>query len=480
VATAQVEVWVSACKGSIEQVGRSVDTTLMDAAIGRMMLYRRRAVVASIIDEFFRRTGSRFLPYLEGGVPSAPTCPADELAIAIRAGNVVAGGAPPALLFERALLAEGDGRLGDAQTDLQRVLADYPGFVPAAIAAGRVALATSAPGLVIRSLAAVEREIVHTREGSGVLGDALRQIGMHEAASHYDLAMLTCRGGYDSRGNDCIPVDASGKIANDDRMPQIFYFESQPDGAIICNGRGVYYRMNSLLSRAALAVVQGQTVAGFRSLGVGQNPAQTHVLRERFNAAVARAMLLLHDYPVLAIGARLLRRISVPLRRLFRRIRVAALVAFLEIVPRVAVFASRTYRRLPVPMRLRANRYLLNEMRIQLARRRFAIAPLLVRAKEAGLSEITGQGARGLARTRYESGIARIFGVQMSAAGGVVGHQGGPFQPTAQSGQIAAPATASGPQSPEAAALPPLAEEVLRGLLADARAGVHRSPSPLP
>jgi hypothetical protein len=483
----------------MEWAGRSIDMSLADAAIGRMMLHRRRAVMASIIDDFFRRTGTRFLPYLEGRAPSAPTHPADELAIAERAAEVVDAvqGASTPLLFERALLVESDGRLDDAQTDLQRVLAEYPGFVPAAIAAGRVALAAGEPGLAIRSVASVEREVVHTREGAAVLADALRQVGMHEAAGRYDLQALICRGGYDSRGNDCAPVDASGKITNDDRMPQIFYFESQPDGNIICNGRGIYYRVNPILSRMLLAFMPGQTIATFRSLGPGHNPTQIRAPQETLEAVAARLRLLLHDQPVLAVVAQWLRKVSAALWPLLRRIFMALLFGAAKILRGVAVFVYRMYRRLPVPARATTNRYSLNQARVLLQRYRHLIVKGALseitgqgaRGLESGivrtgLSEISGQGARGLARVRYESGIARIFGLQMSAGDGAVGHARGLPHPTAKRGKLAASldGAASGIGAlrvPEPGTLPPAAEEVLCRLLGAAAANMRRPPSPL-
>ena len=55
-ATAQVEAWVGAHRGSIVEAARVIDASLADAALGRMMLHRRRAVVASVISEFFARS----------------------------------------------------------------------------------------------------------------------------------------------------------------------------------------------------------------------------------------------------------------------------------------------------------------------------------------------------------------------------------------------------------------------------------------
>ena len=149
-----------------------------------------------MISEFFARAGSGYAPYLEGRASVAPLDPAGERAIAARAGELVASfcGMPPPLQFERALLAEADGRFGDALADLKQVLAAYPGFVAGAIAAGRMALAAGDPAEAIRLLAVVEGEITHTRDGAALLADAARAIGLHESASRYDLAALIMSG----------------------------------------------------------------------------------------------------------------------------------------------------------------------------------------------------------------------------------------------------------------------------------------------
>ena len=85
-ATAQVEAWVGARKGSIHEAARSIDASLADAALGRMMLHRRRAVAASVISEFFARGRERIRslfggPRLRGAAGSCG-----------RAGNCGKGG----------------------------------------------------------------------------------------------------------------------------------------------------------------------------------------------------------------------------------------------------------------------------------------------------------------------------------------------------------------------------------------------------
>ena len=113
-ATAQVEAWVGAHRGSIDAAARLIDASLADAALGRMMLHRRRAVVAAVIGDFFTRIGNQFGRYLEGRVPQVPKDPVDEVATAKTAGAIVGDicDAPLPLLFERALLAEADARFG--------------------------------------------------------------------------------------------------------------------------------------------------------------------------------------------------------------------------------------------------------------------------------------------------------------------------------------------------------------------------------
>ena len=349
-----------------------------------MMLHRRRAVVAAVIGDFFTRIGNQFGRYLEGRVPQVPKDPVDEVATAKTAGDIVGDicDAPLPLLFERALLAEADARFGDAQADLQRVLAAYPGFLAAAAAAGRVAMAAADPGQAIRSLASVEREVTHTREGAALLADAIRAVGLHEKASRYDLAALICPGYHDSRGNDCAPVDVSGKVANDDRMPQIFYFESQPDRSIICNSRGVYYLVNSVLSRLLLALLPGQTLSTFRSLGPGKPPPRRSLISELFEEAQDRLRLLTGDRRPLTSNrvpqASMLEWSQKTLATAWRAVR-SVLAAFFRVIESLleafVVVLERIYRRLPVPVRAWINRVLGVQYRILLPRVRYSIAP---------------------------------------------------------------------------------------------------------
>jgi hypothetical protein len=468
VATAQIEAWVGTHRGTIN-VGRRPDLLLADAALARMMLYRRRAVAAGVIGAFRARMGARFGPFLEGR-PHAPADPAAELASAKAAGDIVANidAASPPLLFERALVAEAEGRLGDAQTDLQRLLAPYPGFSEAAIAAARVALTMGDPSQAIHSLAAVEGEMMHLRDGAALLADTTRAMGLYETASRYDLAALLCRGAYDSRGNDCAPVDVTGKTANDDRMPQIFYFESQPDGSIIANAHGVYYRMNPLLSRSLLMFKPGQTLSTIRSLGVAKPRAESGRFSEACEATTARLLLFLEAHPRLKSHVYWLRNsLAAPVHRLSGRLATDVhMLAGVDMA--VMVFLYRSYRRLPVPVRAAANKLLFGPGRRLLPWLRDSIAPNIRLYGTKGLSEISDREAVAeLARSRYELGLARIFGLR--TPGGDVQRRSR-FASIRQQlptrvGDGVAPRTAGDLQMPAANALPPLAVDTLRRLL---------------
>ena len=472
-ATAQVEAWVGAHRGSILEAARGIDASYADAALGRMMLHRRRAVVASVITGFFAHVRRREAPYLDGRAPWAPMDPADERATAARAGDIVANfcGAPPSLLFERALLAEADGRFGDARLDLKQVLAANPGFAAGAIAAGRVALAAADPGEAIRSLASVEREVAHTREGAALLADAVRALGLHEAASRYDLAALACRGAYDSRGNDCPPVDLMGKVADDDRMPQIFYFESQPDGSVIAIARGVYYRMNPLLSRLLLIFNAGYPLSTFRSLGVTRTSSRRGVVPEIFEATIARLRLWVS--PCLS-GTRVLLWLlnGWAAARSWLGLTLAAILRAIATVSLGAtIFLYRSYRRLPVPIRAAANNYLFSPIKRLLRWLLRSIAPHLRLYGRRGLSEISEQDARlHLAQTRYQAGLARIFGLLTLPihSEGTNRITGAWHRRISNPDDAAASLDIGGLQMPAPGQFPPLAEDVLRGLVSEA------------
>jgi hypothetical protein len=260
VATAQVEVWVKVHQGSIDGISATIGQSVADASLGRMMLHIRRAAAAEAINAFMASVGARFAPG-ERCAPPAPIDPNEELAAAAADGKIVVRerGLTPALLFERATLAEMTGRPDDALRDLGQLLNIYPGFLQAAIADARLALTAGNPGRAIRSLTVVERELSHTREGAMVLADALRATGMHHAASRYDLIALLGLGHNDSRGNDCAPEDVAGNAVTDVRMPPLaLCIGKYPSGEPLCNERGVYYLATSRFGLLSSVVPEGR------------------------------------------------------------------------------------------------------------------------------------------------------------------------------------------------------------------------------
>jgi hypothetical protein len=465
-ATAQVEAWVGTRKGSIHEMARGIDVALADAALGRMMLHRRRGVAACVISEFFARVGSGYAPYLQGGASAASLDPTAERAIATQAGELAASfcGVAPPLAFERALLAESDGRIGDAQADLREVLAAYPGFVAGAITAGRMALAAGDPAEAIRLLAPVEGEITHTRDGAGLLADATRALGLHDSASRYDVAALVCRGGYDTHGNDCAPTDLTGKIADDERMPQSLYLEGLIDGSVICNAGGIYYRVNPFFGRLLLMVNRDRGLSTMRTLGPSAPSRQRRAFAEICEAATARlrlflggrfphASVLLQKYPASAWSA-------------LRRFLAAVLRLAASIVLAVLVFLYRLYRRLPVRVRASANRMVQSQLTWLRPLVRDTIGPHLgPRGNSRTFSRVSDSHARRqLAEARYRSGLVRIFGFVSATAA------------TPRVEAFLERISAGAKLSPDEVALkmlapgklPPLAEDVLRRLASEA------------
>jgi hypothetical protein len=218
------------------------------------MLFRRRAGLATIVSEFFAAMGPTFGPYLEGREPNVPLDAAREIQEAKAAANCVADsreGTPP-LLFERAILSEMEGRTADAYADLQEFLEQYPGFLHAAVKAADLALIAGEPELAICYLAPIEFEVQHTRDGAGVLADALREIGRSVNASRYDLIALTSPAYHDSRGNDCPPVDVFENPVADRRM-QLPFSLAWIEGRLLANDRGIYYLVVPELSSLSLA-----------------------------------------------------------------------------------------------------------------------------------------------------------------------------------------------------------------------------------
>jgi hypothetical protein len=357
VASAQVKAWLAVHSGSLDDVWAVIEGTPGDTAMARMMLHRRRAVVAQVVAEFQSRVGDRFLSHPESDAVRAPKSVASEFvaskAACSQAANVNA--AAPPLLFERALLAETEGRGADARADLDQLLRAFPGFLSAAIASARLALVDQDPGQAIRLLVYVERELAHIREGSALLADALHAIGMHEAASRYDLAALICPDHAGSHGNDCAPVDIDGNAANDPRMPAAFIADVLADGRSICNDRGVYYVGRPAAGGSVAELTAGQVSSAPRRGGL------RFILRTATFSAVA--------------GGRRIVRMIMPSR-----------------VPKPL---DLHYRRLPQALRYRINRYVLVPLR---------------RLSNGRLQRVPEQDWRSdISRARLCAGIIRIM-----------------------------------------------------------------------
>lgn len=354
-ASAQVNAWLAVHRGLLDDVRPGVDETPEDAALARMMLHRCRAVVARAVGEFLDRLGPRFLPYLEDRAHRAPGSVASELELSKAASTVAArldGSAPP-LLFERALLAEMEGRNADALADLDELLDAYPGFLSAALASARLALIDEDPGRAVKSLAYVERELVHTRQGSALLADSLRAIGMHEAASHYDLATLICPDHAGSHGNDCAPVDMNGRAADHPRMPAAFIVARLADGRSVCNDRGIYY-----ISRPTADGSVAELIASERP------PQQNTLSRSARKTAIS----------TLAAGQRILR-----------------IAARSKVRGPLYLY----YKRLPEPLRYGLNRYLFSPLR---------------RGNKINWQRIPEQDWRSdISRARLQAGIVQIM-----------------------------------------------------------------------
>jgi Tetratricopeptide repeat len=267
VPTAQVDAWAAVHRGDLDDTATEIDRLLADAALGHMMLHRRRASALRVIDEFFASAGSRFKPYLGDLAPAGFLDSAGETAAAkvaaATAERVCSSTAP--LLFERATMAETEGRAQDAAADLERLLDAYPGFVAAALAAGRLAFAKGDPVRAIEVLTYVQRELVEMREGSGLLADVLRAIGMPDVASRYDVAAVTGLGYMDSRGNDFAPVDVSGSVVSHSRILPAFYVDQLPSGNSVYNDRGIYYVTNSAVSKLLFSLLRSHDASKDRT-----------------------------------------------------------------------------------------------------------------------------------------------------------------------------------------------------------------------
>lgn len=338
--TAQVAAWLGTHRGSLDALEPLLDSSLTDAALARAMVHRRRAIMAQAINEFRAAIGPTFDPYLDGRASQAPVDAARELRAAQALIGIASGpGREPSVpvLFERAMVAEMEGRFAEARTALDQLLELCPGFMTAAFAAASLALAAGKPKRAIRWLAPIEAELAHTREGTGLLATALRALGLGAIASRYECTMLTCRGDHDSRGNDCAPVDVRGEIAIDDGMPPPFRLETQQDGRALWNDRGNYYLLHPsfiTLPLSRLLERQRQLADAGKSLTMRRGPvgAVVDLLVKRADPYFALAVLSRWD------------RIVEPWHRFRHSARRATKRAARK-------FIYRPYKRLPEPMR---------------------------------------------------------------------------------------------------------------------------------
>jgi hypothetical protein len=368
-ASAQVDVWLAAHRGVLEDTSVAVYEMLADAALARMMLHRRRAVAAEVVGNLLAHTGFAYSLDVENPDPRALKSAVSELEVSSASGSVVAslyGPAPP-LLFERALLAEMQGRYAEALTDLDALLKAYPGFVSAAIAAARMALMRQDPARAIRFLAYVESELIHIREGAALLADALHAIGMHGAASHYDLASLVCPGHAISHGNECVPVSISGYPASEARMPAPFTVGRLADGRVLCNDRGIYYVGRLAPDGSLTTLMVAQTSNAGKSGGSKGHSLPYVGLCSRLKMAAAN--------------------VSTKGRQVLRN------AARSEAGKQV----YQIYRRLPVSIRYALNRYILARLR----------------RPKVGWGRIHEQGwESNIARSRLRRGLSRILQFQ--------------------------------------------------------------------
>ena len=511
--TAQLEAWAAVHTGAIDSISRTVEDSLADAALARMMIFRRRAIAAQVIGEFFGQSEHWPARYLEGRAPQAPTDPTAEIATAKLAGETVVKtcGAQPPLLYERAMLAEIDGRPADAVADLEELLDTYPGFVMAALALARLLMAAGQPGRAIEPLAIVEREAVSTREGAALLADGLRAIGLHGRASRYDLAALTILGYMDSRGNDCAPVDIAGNIVNDYRMPEPFLVDGWPDGRILYNDRGVYYLAGS---------AAGVPPSELRSRGLGpaaaglpgsRKAALSRALSARAESIKARFLIFLSGlapeaWDRIARVARAIRGWASRLRSVARR----AVIAVIAVMLPFALLVYRSYKRLPRAVRYWNSRLVVTPLRQRLSRlggklfevpERDRLSPVTQVRLGSGILRIFGLrrmpsdlGPQSfvvgttphpyLEQNPLQTGLERIFGAEVMAAGAgfgsALGDSGAADQASAQEGVRMTDGIGDDEgKSPElnklrlprSGELPPVAQDVLNRLMRAAEHG---------
>jgi hypothetical protein len=385
VGIAQLEAWTAVHKGTVDTAARAIDATLADAALGRMIIRRQRAVVAEVVRQFFARAGGRFSPF-QGQILWGTSNPSAEAVTA----NVVEqlathlSGDPVATLFERAQRAELNGQYSAALADFESVRERYPGFLPAAIASARLALSLRRPEQAVRALLCVERELLKVRNGAAILADGLRELGFHHAASRYDLAALT-NFTHDSLANVCAPVDVTGKVVGDHQMPPAFWLEVGPNGRSLYNDRGIYYEVSPYFEGAAFAL---------RNAGSAPPVVREAKFQRLYEAVRTRVKLFLFVHA----PGHVLDQVSQ--RAVAARVRLIAVSFSLRRGSRSAlIFLLPYYKTLPSQVR-----YILNLCVIPLRRRRFA----QVRAMRS-FKVLTGDRLSAIVQSRIEAGLKRVL-----------------------------------------------------------------------
>ena len=250
-------------------------------------------------------------------------------------------------------------------------------------------------------------------------------------------------------------------------MPQSLYLEGQVDGTVICNAGGIYYWVNPFVGHLLSMVNRGSAFSTMRSLGPSARTRQRRAIAETFGAATVRLRLFL--------GGRF-PNASVPLRK-YSASTLSALQRLLAAVFRMAasvdlalvVFLYRLYRRLPVPVRASANKIVQSPMAFLRPLVRDTIGRRLgTRGRWPLFSPISGSHARGqLAEVRYQSGLARIFGLRRFANGTGVTPRVEAFLERLSAGAKLSPDEVV-LKMPAPGKLPPLAEDVLRRLVSEA------------
>jgi hypothetical protein len=126
-----------------------------------------------------------------------------------------------------------------------------------------------------------------------------------------------------------------------------------------------------------------QTLSSFRALKLPKVSSQTSATPEALRSGVPRT-------------------IPVGLARPFREIVFPFFSQSMNALLALASILYRSYRRLPVAVRVEANRYLFSELRRSLQVFAHLYSPISPRRME--------RDAHGLSHTRYQSGLAKIFG----------------------------------------------------------------------